>query len=87
MSRHQILALLTDAETAVAIEDIMQDAVVIVTVKLQIHALPMVAVTVHVILDIEQAVVETAMDRAQQLVQLIIAEIALAIVVMEHVLL
>lgn len=76
-----------DAETVVAIEDIMQDAVVIATVKLQIRALPMAVETAAVILDTQLVVAETAMDRAQQLVQRTIAETVLAIVVMEHVLL
>lgn len=87
MSRQQILALLTGAEIVAAIEDTQLDAVVIVMVKLQIHALQMAVETVHVILDIMRAVVETVTDRAQQLVQRTIVETVLAIVVMEHVLL
>lgn len=87
MSRQQILALLTDAEIVAAIEDTQLDAVVIVMVKLQIHALQTVAVTALAILDIGQDVAETAMDRVHQLVQHIIAETVLVIVVTEHVLL
>lgn len=87
MSRQQILALLTDAEIVAAIEDTQLDAVVIVMVKPQIRALQMAVETAHVILDIMRAVVETAMDRAQQLVQRTIVETVLVIAVMEHVLL
>lgn len=76
-----------DAETVVAIEDIMSDVVVIVMVKLQIRALQTAVETVHVILDIMRAVVETATDRAQQLVQRTIVETVLVIEAMEHVLL
>ena len=75
------------AETALAILDIMRDVVVIVMVKPQIHVLRMDVAIVHVMLGITQDVVETAMDRAQQLVQHIIVETVLVIVVMEHVLL
>ena len=87
MSRHQILALLMGAETVVAIEDIMSDVVVIVMVKPQIHVLRMDVAIVHVMLGITQDVAETAMDRAQQLVQRTIVETVLVIAVMEHVLL
>ena len=75
------------AETALAILDIMRDVVVIVMVKPQIHVLLMDVAIVLVMLGITQDVVETAMDRAQQLVQRTIVETVLVIAVMEHVLL
>lgn len=81
------LVLLMGAETVVAIEDIMQDAVVIVMVKPQIRVRQTAVETALATLDIAQDVVEIATDRAQQLVQHTIVETALVIVVMEHVLL
>ena len=87
MSRLISLVLLMGAETVVAIEDIMLDAVVIVTVKPQIRVRQTAVETAVVIQDTQLVVVETAMDRAQQLVQRTIVETVLAIVVMEHVLL
>ena len=87
MSRQQILALLMGAETVVAIEDIMQDVVVIVTVKPQIRVRQTDVAIAVVILDIGQDVAETAMDRARQLVQHTIVEIVLVIAVIAHVLL
>lgn len=81
------LVLLMDVVTVVAIEDTMQDVVVIVTVKPQIRVRQTAVETALAILDIGQDVAETAMDRAQQLVQRTIVETVLVIVVMEHVLL
>lgn len=87
MSRQQILALLTDAET---VRQLMVHHLVLpldAMVKVLSLVLLMDAETVVATLDIAQDVVETAMDRAHQLVQRTIVETALAIVVMEHVLL
>lgn len=87
MSRQQILALLTDAET---VPQLMVRPLVLpldVTVKVLSLALLMDAETVVAIEDIMQDVVETATDRAQQLVQRTIVETVLVIEVMEHVLL
>lgn len=87
MSRQQILALLTDAET---VHQLMVQHLVLpldAMVKVLSLVLLMDAETVVAILDIGQDVAETATDRARQLVQHIIVETVLVIVVMEHVLL
>ena len=62
MSRLISLVLLTDAVTVVAIEDIMLDAVVIVTVKPQIRVRQTAVETAVVIQDTQLVVAETAMD-------------------------